>query len=91
LAEPLVIARITISRWRSAAKWVRSPSTDRMATRLVSMDTFVLSCPRCKKTFSSDSADHLADTLLAHLKAEHGHAPPREHVLARIERHNPST
>lgn len=70
---------------------MRSPSTDRMATRLVSMDAFALSCPRCKKTFSSDNADHLADTLLAHLKAEHGHAPPREHVLARIERHNPST
>ena len=66
------------------------PSTDRMATRLVSMDAFALSCPRCKKTFSSVDADHLADTLLAHLKAEHGHVPPREHVLVRIERHNPS-
>jgi hypothetical protein len=55
------------------------------------MDAFALSCPRCKKTFSSDNADHLADTLVAHLKAEHGHAPPREHVLARVERHNPST
>jgi hypothetical protein len=55
------------------------------------MDAFALSCPRCKKPFSSDNADHLADTLLAHLEAEHGHAPPREHVLARIERHNPST
>jgi hypothetical protein len=55
------------------------------------MDAFALSCPRCKKPFSSDDADHLADTVLAHLKADHGHAPPREHVLARIERHNPSS
>lgn len=55
------------------------------------MDAFGLRCPRCKKPFSSDNADHLADTLLAHLEAEHGHAPPREHVLARIERHNPSS
>jgi len=55
------------------------------------MDAFALSCPRCKTSFSGDNADQLADTLLAHLKTEHGHAPPREHVLARIERHNPSS
>lgn len=55
------------------------------------MDAFALSCPRCKKPFSSDDTDQLADTLLAHLKAEHGHAPPPEHVLTRIVRHNPST
>ena len=67
-----------------------SSSTDE-ATRLVFMDAFALSCPRCKKTFSSDSVDHLTDTLLTHLNAEHGHAPPREHVVARIERHNPSS
>jgi len=66
-------------------------SADRRTTTLVGMDAFALSCPRCRKTFSSDDADHLADTLLAHSKAEHGHAPPREHVAARIERHNPST
>lgn len=55
------------------------------------MDAFTLSCPRCKRPFSGDDADDLAETLLAHLKAEHGHAPPREHVLSRIERHNPSS
>jgi hypothetical protein len=55
------------------------------------MDAFALSCPRCKKSFSSDNANHLADALLTHMKAEHGHVPPREHVLARIERHHPSS
>ena len=54
-------------------------------------NTYGLSCPRCKRPFSSDNADHLADALLAHLKADHGHAPPREHVLARVERHNPTS
>lgn len=52
------------------------------------MSAFGLNCLRCKRAFSSDNADHLADTLITHLKAEHLHAPPREHVVARIERHN---
>ena len=52
------------------------------------MDDLVLGCPRCKQPFSSDSADALADAIVAHVEQEHGHAPPREHVLARIERHN---
>ena len=52
------------------------------------MTGFSLRCPRCKQTFSSDDADQLADALVSHVEAEHGHAPPREHVLARIERHN---
>jgi hypothetical protein len=54
------------------------------------MDDLALRCPRCKQTFSGDDADQLADALLAHLEQDHGHAPPREHVLARIERHNPA-
>lgn len=54
------------------------------------MDDFVLRCPRCKKALKGENADQLADTLLAHVAKEHGHAPPREHVLARIERHNRS-
>ncbi len=53
------------------------------------MDDFTLRCPRCKQTFSSDDSEQLADAMLAHVDQEHGHAPPREHVLARIERHNP--
>jgi hypothetical protein len=54
------------------------------------MDEFVVRCPRCKVSFSSGNADQLADSLVAHVEVEHGHAPPREHVLARIERHNPA-
>jgi hypothetical protein len=65
--------------------------THRIAATLVFMDAFALSCPRCKRAFSSKGADQLADALLSHLKAEHGHVPPREHVLARIERHNASS
>jgi hypothetical protein len=49
-----------------------------------------LRCPRCKQQFSEPDADDLADALIAHIEKEHGHAPPREHVLARIERHNPA-
>jgi len=45
-------------------------------------------CPRCKQTFSADDADELADALVDHVEQEHGHAPQREHVLARIERQN---
>lgn len=52
------------------------------------MAVLTLRCPRCKQTYSDNDADHLADTLIAHLNQEHGHAPPREHVVARIERHN---
>jgi uncharacterized C2H2 Zn-finger protein len=55
------------------------------------MGDFALRCPRCKKAFTGDNAEQLADALVAHVEQEHGHAPPREHVLARIERHNPSS
>lgn len=55
------------------------------------MDDFVVRCPRCKQTFSSSRADQLADALIAHVEDEHVHAPPREHVLARIERHDPAS
>jgi hypothetical protein len=52
------------------------------------MPSLSLHCPRCKEPFAGDDADELADTVLAHVEAAHGHAPPREHVLSRIERHN---
>ena len=55
------------------------------------MDDFMVRCPRCKQIFSSSNADQLADALLTHVEDEHGHAPPREHVLARIERHDPAS
>ena len=51
--------------------------------------TVSLHCPRCKRELIADDAEQLADDVLAHLESAHGHAPPREHVLARIERHNP--
>jgi len=54
------------------------------------MDEFVVRCPRCTQSFSSGNADQLKDALIAHVEKEHGHAPPREHVLARIERNNPA-
>jgi hypothetical protein len=47
-----------------------------------------LRCPRCKEDFASDDADQLADALIRHLLQEHGHTPPRRHVMARIERQN---
>jgi uncharacterized C2H2 Zn-finger protein len=56
--------------------------------RLALMDEFVVRCPRCKQSFLSGDAEQLADALIAHVVEEHGHAPPREHVLARIERNN---
>jgi hypothetical protein len=52
------------------------------------MTELALRCPRCKETFTSPDAEQLADELLAHLDEEHGHAPPRAHVLARIQYHN---
>ena len=52
------------------------------------MTAFTLRCPRCKRTFSNDDADQLADALVSHVEKEHGHAPPREHVLTRIARQN---
>ena len=54
------------------------------------MDGYTLACPRCQQTFAQDSVDRLVDELLAHLEHQHGHAPPREHVVARVERHNPA-
>jgi hypothetical protein len=45
-------------------------------------------CPRCKYPLEAADPDALADALLAHLRDAHGHEPPREHVLARIERQN---
>lgn len=52
------------------------------------MADFSLRCPRCKREFSHPDPDGLADALIAHIEQDHGHAPPREHVLARIDRRN---
>jgi uncharacterized C2H2 Zn-finger protein len=56
--------------------------------RLAGMTGLTLRCPRCKQGFSDDDADQLADALVAHVEQEHGHAPPREHVVARIKQQN---
>ncbi len=50
------------------------------------MTGFTVRCPRCKQSFSGDDVDLLADALVDHVEGEHGHAPPREHVLSRIQR-----
>jgi hypothetical protein len=50
--------------------------------------TLTLRCPRCKLRLTSDHPETLADDMLAHIGAAHGHTPAREHVLSRIERHN---
>ena len=46
-------------------------------------------CPRCKQSLDAGDPDALADDVLHHLEEQHGHAPPREHVLARIAQQNP--
>ena len=48
------------------------------------MDEFAVRCPRCKRTFTGDEREQLADTLIEHLAQEHGHSPPRDHVVARV-------
>lgn len=49
----------------------------------------LMRCPRCKLDLSADDVETLTDTMLVHLESAHGHQPPREHVLARVRRHNP--
>ena len=46
-------------------------------------------CPQCKLDLTAVDDEALADAMMTHL-LEHGHQPPREHVLARIRRHNPA-
>lgn len=53
---------------------------------LVRMESYALRCPRCKRTLTGHDPELLADELIAHAEQDHGHAPPREHVVARVER-----
>jgi hypothetical protein len=46
-----------------------------------------LVCHSCDETLAAETEDELVELGLAHA-ATHGHTPPREHVLARIRRHN---
>ena len=55
---------------------------------LAGMADLTLRCPRCKLILTGSDPEQLADDLLDHVAQAHGHAPPREHVLSRIERHN---
>lgn len=46
-----------------------------------------LTCHSCAQTMEAPTEDELAEMAIAHAEA-HGHTPPREHVIARIRRHN---
>lgn len=68
--------------------YLMAPTMVTGRARLSGMTALTLRCPRCKRTFSSDDPDQLTDALISHVEKEHGHAPPREHVLARIAQQN---
>ena len=50
-----------------------------------------LTCHSCGEVLIADTEDQLVDLGQAHA-VKHGHhpPPPRDHVLARIRRHNPA-
>lgn len=50
-----------------------------------------LTCHSCHNVLSAETEDELVELGQRHA-VEHGHTPPpaREHVLARIRRHNPT-
>ena len=52
--------------------------------------TLSLTCHGCGKVLAAETEDELVVLGQDHA-SEHGHhpPPPREHVLARIRRHNP--
>jgi hypothetical protein len=82
--EPAEVVRREVYRERSgrpAARFLKPEAHNRLMA--VSMR-----CPRCKQDLTAADADTRADDMLTHLRDTHGHAPPREHVLARIERHS---
>lgn len=53
--------------------------------------SLTLTCHSCQQVLSADTEDELV-TLGQQHAAQHGHTPPqpRDHVLARIRRHNRS-
>lgn len=53
--------------------------------------SLTLTCQSCQQVLSADTEDELA-TLGQQHAVQHGHTPPppRDHVLARIRRHNGS-
>lgn len=46
-----------------------------------------LTCHSCKETMQAETEDELVDLGIEHAR-KHGHAPPLDHVLARIRRGN---
>lgn len=47
-----------------------------------------LVCHGCDAVLRADTEDELVDLAVKHTLSIHGHAPPRQHVLARIHLHN---
>ena len=47
-----------------------------------------LACHACDVVLGADNEDDLVDLAAKHALSIHGHAPPRDHVLARIHLHN---
>jgi hypothetical protein len=48
-----------------------------------------LICQACDETLEAATEDELVELGTEHA-GKHGHVPPREHVLARIRKHNSS-
>ena len=46
-----------------------------------------LTCHSCDQTMQADTEEEMVELGTEHA-LKHGHAPPREHVLARIRRSN---
>ena len=51
--------------------------------------TYEQTCPRCGREFVGDDKGAVADSVLEHVRTEHGHALDRDVVLAHLERVHP--
>ena len=47
-----------------------------------------LVCHACDVRLQAETEEELAELGVRHALSIHGHAPPREHVVARIRHHN---
>lgn len=48
----------------------------------------ILVCHACDETMTAETEDEMVELGIEHA-TKHGHTPPREHVVARVRRHNP--
>ena len=48
--------------------------------------TYRQSCPRCGHVFTGRDRDHVANEMVEHASAEHGHTLTHEHALNHIDR-----